>query len=299
MVDTSKPVVIEHQTNSNQSHEKKSSYIKDSASRILNIAQCHGLDALLQNEPPQKTPLDRALFRERQRKEQRQKNLEQILKLAHVSCKDETAGDPDQDWLHRFFDMAQDIHNSSMQRLWAQVLKREVTNPGSTSLKALQVLQDMTPKEAQILQRASSLACSFGSDNSRKLLVGVRAANGIFSLGKRNITFTINMGSFQLPYSSLLVLIELGLLHATELESGEIELEPALLLIYQGKNLSLQAMGKGVRLLYYRFSPTGNELCKLLGNKPNMQYYDQMVAVLSQKFTVQTEAASNSFHHAV
>ncbi|CAH8225697.1 TIGR03899 family protein [Vibrio aestuarianus] len=299
MVDTSKPVVIEHQTNSNQSHEKKSSYIKDSASRILNIAQCHGLDALLQNEPPQKTPLDRALFRERQRKEQRQKNLEQILKLAHVSCKDETAGDPDQDWLHRFFDMAQDIHNSSMQRLWAQVLKREVTNPGSTSLKALQVLQDMTPKEAQILQRASSLACSFGSDNSRKLLVGVRASNGIFSLGKRNITFTINMGSFQLPYSSLLVLIELGLLHATELESGEIELEPALLLIYQGKNLSLQAMGKGVRLLYYRFSPTGNELCKLLGNKPNMQYYDQMVAVLSQKFTVQTEAASNSFHHAV
>ncbi|CAH8194970.1 TIGR03899 family protein [Vibrio aestuarianus] len=299
MVDTSKPVVIEHQTNSNQSHEKKSSYIKDSASRILNIAQCHGLDALLQNEPPQKTPLDRALFRERQRKEQRQKNLEQILKLAHVSCKDETAGDPDQDWLHRFFDMAQDIHNSSMQRLWAQVLKREVTNPGSTSLKALQVLQDMTPKEAQILQRASSLACSFGSDNSRKLLVGVRAANGIFSLGKRNITFTINMGSFQLPYSSLLVLIELGLLHATELESGEIELEPALLLIYQGKNLSLQAMGKGVRLLYYRFSPTGNELCKLLGNKPNIQYYDQMVAVLSQKFTVQTEAASNSFHHAV
>ncbi|MDE1313141.1 TIGR03899 family protein [Vibrio aestuarianus] len=299
MVDTSKPVVIEHQTNSNQSHEKKSSYIKDSASRILNIAQCHGLDALLQNEPPQKTPLDRALFRERQRKEQRQKNLEQILKLAHVSCKDETAGDPDQDWLHRFFDMAQDIHNSSMQRLWAQVLKREVTNPGSTSLKALQVLQDMTPKEAQILQRASSLACSFGSDNSRKLLVGVRASNGIFSLGKRNITFTINMGSFQLPYSSLLVLIELGLLHATELESGEIELEPALLLIYQGKNLSLQAMGKGVRLLYYRFSPTGNELCKLLGNKPNMQYYDQMVAVLSQQFTVQTEAAGNSFHHAV
>ncbi|MBD1565384.1 TIGR03899 family protein [Vibrio sp. S12_S33] len=299
MVDTSKPIVIEHQTNSNQSHEKKSSYIKDSASRILNIAQCHGLDALLQNEPPQKTPLDRALFRERQRKEQRQKNLEQILKLAHVSCKDETAGDPDQDWLHRFFDMAQDIHNSSMQRLWAQVLKREVTNPGSTSLKALQVLQDMTPKEAQILQRASSLACSFGSDNSRKLLVGVRASNGIFSLGKRNTTFTINMGSFQLPYSSLLVLIELGLLHATELESGEIELEPALLLTYQGKNLSLQSISKGVRLLYYRFSPTGNELCKLLGNKPNMQYYDQMVAVLSQKFTVQTEAASNSFHHAV
>lgn len=299
MADTNNPVVLEHQANSGQSHEKKSSYIKDSGSRILNIAQYHGLDALLQTDPPEKTSLDRALFREQQRKEQRQKNLEQIVKLAHISCKNETAGEPDQDWLHRFFDMAQDIHNSSMQRLWAQVLKREVTNPGSTSMKALQVLQDMTPKEAQILQKASALACCFGSDNSRKLLVGIRATNGIFSLGKRISTFVINMGSFQLPYSSLLVLIELGLLHATELESGEIELEPALLLTYQGKNLSLQSMSKGVRLLYYRFSPTGNELCKLLGNKPNMQYYDQMLAVLSQKFTVHTEVASSSFHHAV
>ncbi|MFA0280074.1 TIGR03899 family protein, partial [Vibrio sp. 10N.222.55.F8] len=40
------------------------------------------------------------------------------------------------------------------------------------------------------------------------------------------------------------------------------------------------------------FSPTGNELCALLGNKPNGQYYDQLIALLSQKFTVQTEVKS-------
>jgi uncharacterized repeat protein (TIGR03899 family) len=188
--------------------------------------------------------------------------------------------------------MAQEVHNSAMQRLWAQVLKREVTNPGSTSMKALKVLQDMTPKEAQILQRAASLACSFGGDNSRKLLVGYRSQGGIFSFGKRNTTSNINVGNYQLPYSSLLVLFELGLMHGTELESGEIELDSPLPLIYQGKQLSLQAHSKGVRLLYYRFSPTGNELCKLLGNKPNMQYYDQMVALLGQKFTASTEATS-------
>jgi len=290
MSETSKPVVIEHQSEQTGRHEKKSSYIKDSASRVLNIAQTYGLDALLQTEKPEKSTLERALVRERKRKERRQKNLEQILKLAHISCKDETAGDPDQDWLYRFFDMAQEVHNHAMQRLWAQVLKREVTNPGSTSMKALKVLQDMTPKEAQILQRSASLACSFGGDNSRKLLVGYRAQGGIFSFGKRNVTGNINVGNFQLPYSSLLVLFELGLMHGTELESGEIELDSPLPLTYQGKKLSLQAHAKGVRLLYYRFSPTGNELCKLLGNKPNMQYYDQMVALLSQKFTASTDA---------
>jgi uncharacterized repeat protein (TIGR03899 family) len=292
MSESNKPVVIDHEPTTKKHHEKKSNYIKDSASRVLNIAQSYGLDALLQNEAPEKPTLERALIRERKRKELRQKNLEQILKLAHVSCKDETAGDPDQDWLYRFFDMAQEVHNSAMQRLWAQVLKREVTNPGSTSMKALKVLQDMTPKEAQILQRAASLACSFGGDNSRKLLVGYRSQGGIFSFGKRNTTSNINVGNYQLPYSSLLVLFELGLMHGTELESGEIELDSPLPLIYQGKQLSLQAHSKGVRLLYYRFSPTGNELCKLLGNKPNMQYYDQMVALLGQKFTASTEATS-------
>ncbi|MEH0761235.1 TIGR03899 family protein [Vibrio sp. 16] len=290
MSESNQPVVIDHEPTQSNRQEKKSNYIKDSASRIFNIAETYGLDALLQPETPEKNTLERALIRERKRKELRQKNLEQILKLAHVSCKDETAGAPDQDWLYRFFDMAQEVHNSAMQRLWAQVLKREVTNPGSTSMKALKVLQDMTPKEAQILQRAASLACSFGGDNSRKLLVGYRAQGGIFSFGKRNTTNNINVGNYQLPYSSLLVLFELGLMHGTELESGEIEVDSPLPLLYQGKQLSLQAHSKGVRLLYYRFSPTGNELCKLLGNKPNMQYYDQMVALLGQKFTASTDA---------
>ncbi|CAH1593442.1 TIGR03899 family protein [Vibrio rotiferianus] len=292
------PVVIEHDASSSthQAHDKKSSYIKDSASRVQTIAQTYGLDALLQSDPPAKSAIERAQLREQRRQEQRQKNLEQILKLAHTSCRDETAGDPDQDWLYRFFDMAQDIHNSSMQKLWAQVLKREVTNPGSTSMKALKVLKDMTPKEAQILQRASSLACSFGGDNSRKLLIGYKAHGGIFSFGKRDTTNSLNMGSFQLPYSSLLVLIELGLLHSTELESGEIGIETPLMLTYQGKNLSLQVNTKGVRLLYYRFTPTGNELCKLLGNKTNNQYYDQMLALLNHKFSVHSEAKPTVNH---
>lgn len=298
MSESSNPVIIEHEPSQEHRHEKKSNYIKDSASRVLHIAQTHGLDALLQNEAPKKPALERALLRERNRREQRQKNLEKILKIAHSACSDEAAGEPDHDWLYRFFDMAQEVHNPSMQRLWAQVFKREVTNPGSTSMKALKVLQDMTPKEAQILQRAASLACSFGHDNSRKLLIGFRAQGGIFSFGKRTLTTNINIGNYQLPYSSLLVLFELGLMHGTELESGEIDLESPLPLIYQGNNLALQVHSKGVRLLYYRFTPTGNELCKLLGNKQNNQYYDQLVAMLGQKFSVQTDATS-SIHHAV
>lgn len=291
MAEQRAPVTIDQsEPKQSRSYSKKASgYIKDSGSRVASIAQTYGLDAMLQSHEPKKSVLERALNRDKQRREQRQKNLEKIIKFSYSFCNDETAGDPDQDWLNRFFDMAQDIHNSSMQKLWAQILKLEVTNPGSTSMKALQVLKDMTPKEAQYLQKAASLSCSFGSDHSKKLLMGYRTQAGLFSFTKRDIEETINLGSYQLPYSSLLLLIELGLVLGTELESGEIEFDPALTLEYQGKSISLQPKGKGSRLLYYRLSPVGNELCKLLGNKPNMKYFDQLTSLLSQTFTVQTE----------
>ncbi|WED22119.1 TIGR03899 family protein [Vibrio sp. JC009] len=295
MAEKRAPVTIDQaETSKKSSYANKKSNIKDSSSRIVSIAQTFGLDAQLQPGKPEKTLLDRAANREKKRQEQRQKNLEQIVKYTHGFCRDETAGDPDQDWLYRFFDMAQDIHNTSMQKLWAQVLKLEITNPGSTSMKALQVLKDMTPKEAQTLQRAASLACSFGSENSKKLLLGFKTQAGFFSFGRKQTSTTVNLGSFQLPYSGMLLLIELGILLGTELESGEIEFDPALVINYQGKSISLMPMGKGSKLIYYRFSPVGNELCKLLGNKPNTQYYDQLLGLFSQKFTVQSDAKGGS-----
>ncbi|MDC0611272.1 TIGR03899 family protein [Vibrio sp.] len=295
MSEKSTTIVVEQETPNRKS---KNTYVKDSGSRIKAIAESHGLDAQLNSETKKINLIDRAIKREHKQKEQRQRNLERIIQFGFNACHEETAGDPDQDWLFRFFELAQDIHNSSMQKLWAQVLKREVTNPGSTSLKALKVLKDMTPREAQILQRAASLACSFGQDTQRKLFIGLRSQNGFFSLGKRETTMALNLGSFQLPYSSIMVLIELGLLHATELESGEIEISTPLHLQYQGKNLSLSASSKGVRILYYRFTPTGNELCRLLGNKLSQDYYDQLIALLNQKFSLHSDSSDN-FHHVV
>ncbi len=292
MAEEKKPVIIE-QENSKSASNKKKTFIRDSASRVIQIAQVHELDALLQDEAPEKSAIERAISRQKKRQEQRQRNLEKILKYAHDSCNNETAGEPDTDWLYRFLDMAQDIHNSSMQRLWSQVLKREITNPGSTSMKALQVLKDMSPKEAQNLQRAASLACSFGSDNSKKLLLGFKAKEGFLGFYKKEKTAVVNMGNYQLPYSSLLHLIELGLVLGTELESGEIDSDPALLVNYQGKQCTLQPMNKGTRLLYYRYTPTGDELCRLLGNKPNHNYYEQLMSILAQKFTVQIETGSH------
>ncbi|MBL4830576.1 MAG: TIGR03899 family protein [Aliivibrio sp.] len=295
------PIVIDQDPSSEKKSKttnKKDNYVVSSDRRIRDIASSHGINAKLAKTDSDSSLLKRSLLRDKKLREQRQKNLETIIGYSYEYCQDETAGDPDQDWLYRFFDMAQDIHDSSMQKLWSQVLKQEVVTPGSTSLKALKVLKDMTQREAHTFQRAASLACSFGQDSSKKLLIGYKCSGKLTTLYKVDGPHLIQLGNFKLPYSSLLLLIELGLLLGTELESGEIDTEVALPLAYQGKHLTLLPTQKGARLIYYRFSPTGAELCKLLGNKPNNAYYDQVAALLSQRFIVQTDATS-SIHHAV
>ena len=293
-MDNKKNVIVNDAQNSKEkATHKKEHYVVSSERRLKEIAIKQGLGAKLQAPKPEETLLKRAIYREKLLREQQQNNLEQIIKYAHGYCSDETAGDPDPDWLHRFFEMAKDIHDPSMQRLWSQIFKQEVVSPGATSMKALKVLKDMTQREAQTFQRAASLACSFGQDNSKKLLLGYKCAGTLFTPYKTEGPQLIHLGNYKLPYSSLLLLIDLGLLLGTELESGEIEFEPALPLYYQGKQLAIKPMQKGSRLIYYRFSPTGAELCKLLGNKPNDSYYDSLTGLLSQKFMVETDVKTS------
>jgi uncharacterized repeat protein (TIGR03899 family) len=275
-------------TASNTGSSSKSN-IKDSAANIVNIASRYHLGEEISSTSSGMDISKRIVAREKLQQERRQRNLEKIVAFAHASCRDEAASNPDDDWLNRFFEMAQDIGNPSMQRLWAQVLKREVINPGSTSIKSLKLLKDLSAKEAQIIQRGASLASAFGNDGANKLIIGYRGKASLFKLGRSADSTTLNLGGFQLPYSSLLLLIELGVIIGTELESGEIESDPAVVVSYQGKHLALEPHTKGLRLVYYRFSPVGNELCRLLGNKPNMKYHDQLLALLNQKFTITSE----------
>ncbi len=297
MEQSSKPVTIDNDTAPQQPKDERSktnkSSVKGSSDKIFDIAQQYLLDYQLKSEHDSAmNEFQRFQARFRLREETRQKNLETIMNYAYRACHDEVAGNPDSDWLTRYFDMAQDISNPSMQKLWAQVLKNEILSPGSISVKSLKVLQDLSPKEAQTLQRAASLSSTFGGDSAKKLILGYKQKATLFRLGKPTQHGVFNLGAFQLPYSSLLLLIDLGIILGTELESGEIEAEPPLLISYQSKSIALEPLHRGLRLAYYRFTPVGNELCRLLGNKPNMKYYDHLIATLNQQFVVTSEIKS-------
>ena len=64
---------------------------------------------------------------------------------------------PDPDWTARFFDCVQDVSSEEMQMLWGRLLSGEVRSPGSTSLRTLETLRNMSKTDAEMF----SDACNF------------------------------------------------------------------------------------------------------------------------------------------
>jgi hypothetical protein len=68
-------------------------------------------------------------------------------------------GTLDRRWLNRWKLNAGEISNGALQQLWARILVRELINPGTTSLRALEFLSYFTLEDAENLNRLASWAC--------------------------------------------------------------------------------------------------------------------------------------------
>ncbi|MCG7588801.1 TIGR03899 family protein [Photobacterium sp. OFAV2-7] len=271
--------------------EETNSYIRSSHARAKDLASYYAVSHLIANDS-EKDIAERTENRLLKEAQHEQENLERIFKLSYDSCSDETAGEPDPDWLYHFISIAKHIRGASMQKLWSRVLKQEIITPGSTSLKTLDTLRNMTQKEAQTFHRACMLSCHFGSDESKKLLTSIKVRHsGLFVL-RAPSSDKLALGSYQLPYSNLLVLMELGLLLRSELESGEIDVESPLAFGYQGSRYLLRPIKKRVSLTYYRLSPVGQEIASLLGNKKHEPYKESLLELLAKHFVVEKNEGS-------
>lgn len=68
------------------------------------------------------------------------------------------------DWFVRFFEEAGSISDEDIQELWAKVLAGEIENPGSFSLRTLDVLRSLSKYEAEIFQRLASYSINNGNE---------------------------------------------------------------------------------------------------------------------------------------
>ena len=90
--------------------------------------------------------------------EKRQSNIMAVVQKAALEIGEKEVQDHevDHDWTARFFNDVQDVSSEEMQRLWAKILAGEVERPGSTSLKAMDILKGLDRGTATIFRTLCS-----------------------------------------------------------------------------------------------------------------------------------------------
>ena len=194
----------------------------------------------------------------------RQSNIEKIVLEAVEELKsEETISEerPAEDWVTRFFSISQDISSEEMQILWSKILASEVKTPNSYSLRTLDLLRNISTKEAEVFAKVGGL--SIGHDN------------GNYLLNDEGLLKTVGIS-----FSDQLLLEDLGLLLSKDIEikfnannkgkTTYLVLGGKILFIKNPQNVSR------VGLSVHAFSKAGNEMLSLIEKKSNDLYLEKI-----------------------
>jgi uncharacterized repeat protein (TIGR03899 family) len=214
-------------------------------------------------------------------------NLENILGRALDFCLDDGKEEElDPDWFFSFVKMAEEIFSPTMQELWGKIFAVETARPGSFSLKTLGLLRQLTQKDAQIFHNAVNLTSKRKGDSTPKLLLGYYQKTSLWSFFSSNKEHRLNLAEFGLGYTDILSLTDLGLIYHSEIESGELPIGISAEWRCAGQTLVLSAKRSGTTLVYYKFTPTGAELCKLVTRKRQDTYVKSLRTILGNAFNI-------------
>ena len=98
--------------------------------------------------------------------EKRQSNIVAVIGQAAQELGDGEVQDHevDHDWTAQFFNDVQDVSSDEMQQLWAKILAGEVKEPGSTSIKTLEILRHLDRTTASLFTLLCSICVSVRPD---------------------------------------------------------------------------------------------------------------------------------------
>jgi uncharacterized repeat protein (TIGR03899 family) len=202
----------------------------------------------------------------------RQKNIERVTSNAATELADETGVPeerPDDDWVTRFFDSAQDIRSTQMQELWGRILAGEIKKPGSYSLRTLEFVKNLTKQEAEVLEKLGRFALSIGSTSV------VAAQDKDWLRDKRGVypSHQFTLGELGLMYPS-----DLGYqaFNRPELEKEAMFSDDFLLLIRRG------GVKSAIHLPIWKFTTVGKELLSLVNKPVDEEYLDSIARFFVQ-----------------
>lgn len=225
--------------------------------------------------------LQRALRRQELQLQRQQSNLERVLLLAQELLPDQVSREEvDPDWFERFCQLVQDISASPMQKLWARILAHEIAQPGRFSFKTLAILRQMSYRDAQALQKAASMASRLNGQQPEQIFFGYSIEVSVWRWLQGKHKGLLNLSQHQLTYPDILGLVDLGILHQAEIETGAFHRHQDVLLLTTQQALQGRVLQAGLVLHYYKFTLSGSELLSLLNLQPDMQYWNALTSLL-------------------
>lgn len=256
--------------------------------KALLLGRQLGLSSEEGYRPTNASVAERAEHRNRKLMSQYQTNLETIyaISLSHTPS-DVTGTDLDPDWAHQFFQMAEQIHNRKMQELWGRILANEITSPGNFSLRTLTTLKQLTHKEAQLLEKALGMAVKVNNETRLKLIIGYRYTGGIGQIFRKSAPINIGLSNFGLPYSNILTLVDAGILHRSEFETGLLNSKTPINFTLFNTQMKLTPKSGHLLFNYYRLTPIGDELTQLIQPKADNDYTNAMRSLFVKDFKIE------------
>lgn len=220
---------------------------------------------------------------------QQTENLANILEIAlHVTVGESSGDSLDPDWFHAFIELAENIYSATMQELWAKIFAVELSHPGSFSLRSLQTLKSLTQRDAKLFERAVQLASRPLKDPTPRIITGYHERPGLLQSLFRKPPAQINLSQFGMSYPNLLALIDMGLIYASEIETGELNVDVAVPWRHAAYTYQLIPKRPGLALVYYKFTAVGAELFKLVARQESTNYIAILTDTLKTGFTIES-----------
>jgi len=221
-------------------------------------------------DTPEGSLSKRAMARVAFQEQKRQENIESIVSQAieALSDEEEASSTPlDSDWIARFFRIAEDISTKQMQILWGCILAGEMKQPGSFSLRTLEVLRDISRSDAEVFSRVAELRIT--TDQQSSFLI-------------HQVEYL--EGSFGISASDILLLRELDLVTASDLLTMRFTTNPKspTLFRFGHRALMIEALEQ-VRLPDLNIiglTSTGHQLAQLVAPKPTDGYIRKVASLL-------------------
>ena len=203
----------------------------------------------------------RAMYRFVRLETQRQCNIETIADKAYDKLKDnnnDIKEDVSQDWMTKFIISSQDVSEPAIQELWAKILAGEIVHPNSFSFKTLDILKNMSQKDAQIFYKS----CSLIIDNS-------------YIPNNDNL-----LQKYGLSYSDILKMDEQGLINSSGMIGKEIKVDNTQH-IFKSKNYLCLANKKSkVQTQVFALTSSAIELISIINFTENEEFIKDYAKVL-------------------